>query len=335
MSSETSQWLNQNVLVGFTDQRGNAWHYKASEQGDEPNHYPGAIPVEDVRRRLFFWEAEKVPMFVAGPAQEMMEVPNRIAIIRNDSHEVLGVASGSYEPHQYGEWLVDTLGNILDDDLQIGSAGLLKNGAIAWVQVEQPETMQAAGGVEYRSHLLATTSFNGSIATLYKPTVTVVVCDNTRNAALEEHTPEVRVRHTANSKLRLSDARDALGIVHTMDAAFEAEVQELLSRRVSDHNYELFLKALVPLNDQNSKQAVSRHETIMGDYMRLWREDDRVAPWRGSAFGVVQAVNTYRQHIRPTRGNSNIIERNMMDTLTGVTEQQDKKALELLDLVCV
>ena len=335
MSSETSQWLNENVLVGYTDQRGTAWHYKASDQGSEPNHYPGAIPIEDVRRRLFFWEAEKVPMYVAGPTGNMIAVPNRIAVIRNDSHDVLGVASTSYEPHQYGEWLVDTLGNILDDDLQIGSAGLLKGGAIAWVQVEQPETRRAAGEVDYRSHLLATTSFNGSIATLYKPTVTVVVCDNTRNAALEEHTPEVRVRHTANSMVQLSVARDALGIVLTMDKAFEAEVEELLSRRVSDRNYELFLKALIPLNDMNSKQAVSRNDTITGDYMKLWQDDPRVAPWRGSAFGVVQAVNTYRQHIRPTRGSSNVIERNMMDTLTGVTEQQDKKALELLDLICV
>lgn len=335
MSSETSQWLNQNVLVGFTDKRGTAWHYKAAEQGDEPNHYPGAIPVEDVRRRLFFWEAEKVPMFVAGPADEMLEVPNRVAIIRNDTHEVLGLASSFYAPHQYGEWLVDNLGNILDENLQIGSAGILKHGAIAWVQVEQPETMRAAGEVEYRSHLLATTSFNGSIATLYKPTVTVVVCDNTRNAALNETSPEVRVRHTANSQLKLLEAREALGVVHKMDELFAAEVEELLSRRVSDYNYELFLKALVPLNDQNSKQAVSRHEAIMGDYMRLWREDERVTPWRGSAFGVLQAVNTYRHHLRPTRGNSNLVERNMMDALTGVTEQQDRKALELLDMVCV
>ena len=31
MSKETSNWLNNNVLVGMTDKRGNAWHYKASE----------------------------------------------------------------------------------------------------------------------------------------------------------------------------------------------------------------------------------------------------------------------------------------------------------------
>lgn len=43
------------TLIGFTDRRGHAWHYRAGAQGGEPNHYPGAIPVDDVRRRLFGW----------------------------------------------------------------------------------------------------------------------------------------------------------------------------------------------------------------------------------------------------------------------------------------
>ena len=38
-----------------------------------------------------------------------------------------------------------------------------------------------------RPNLLATTSFDGSIASTFKRTVTNVVCDNTREAALAEH----------------------------------------------------------------------------------------------------------------------------------------------------
>lgn len=34
MSSETSTWLNTSTLIGFTDQRGHAWHYRADDQGD-------------------------------------------------------------------------------------------------------------------------------------------------------------------------------------------------------------------------------------------------------------------------------------------------------------
>ena len=48
MSRETLQHLNTNTLIGNTDHRGTAWHYRAEHQGDEPNHYPGPIPIADV-----------------------------------------------------------------------------------------------------------------------------------------------------------------------------------------------------------------------------------------------------------------------------------------------
>jgi hypothetical protein len=38
MSKETLQHLNTNTLIGFTGQRGHAWHYRAEELGGEPNH---------------------------------------------------------------------------------------------------------------------------------------------------------------------------------------------------------------------------------------------------------------------------------------------------------
>lgn len=37
MSRETLEDLNANTLIGFTDKRGQAWHYREEMQGDEPN----------------------------------------------------------------------------------------------------------------------------------------------------------------------------------------------------------------------------------------------------------------------------------------------------------
>lgn len=329
MSKETTTWLNQNVLIGMTDKRGNAWHYKASEQGAEPNHYTGAIPIEDVRRRLFHWEAVEMPMYVQTPTGAYMEVPNRKAIVRNDTWETLGVPSNRYLPHQYDEWLLKSVANLLDSDLVIGSAGLLKNGAIAWTQIEMPENMKV-GDVEFRPNLLATTSFNGSIATTYKRTVTVVVCDNTREMALRENGQTFSVRHTANSNLRLGDAHQALNIVHQLGDQFSKEIERLLDMKVSDSQYENFVKRYVPVNDDQSKQAVTRADNTRFEFMNLWQNDVRVAPWRGTGFGVTQAVNTHRQHLRPTRGDTMAVERTMMDTLTGKTEIADAKAVSLL-----
>jgi len=329
MSTETSEWLNRNVLIGFTEQRGEAWHYRASEQGDEPNHYEQAVPIDDVRRRLFAWKAVEENMFVMRDDERFL-VPDRKAIVRDDTYEVLGVVSTSYAPHQYEDVLLKQIANIIDDsELAIGSAGLLKGGAIAWVQIEMPENLKVAD-VEFRPHLLATTSFNGSIATTYKRCVTVVVCDNTRAAALREEGQEYRIRHTANSQMRIAEARDALNVVFRLGESFTKEIEQLLAHKVSDPMFTKFVERIVPLRQDASKTATTKAETDRAEFMRLWNGDPRVAPWKGTAFGAVQAVNTYRQHIRPTRGDTIRAERNMMDNLTGQTEVNDAEAFKKL-----
>ena len=58
MSRETLTHLNTQTLIGYTSKRGQAWHYRADYQGAEPNHYEHAIPVADVRRRLFCWSPD-------------------------------------------------------------------------------------------------------------------------------------------------------------------------------------------------------------------------------------------------------------------------------------
>jgi hypothetical protein len=114
MSKETSEWLNRNVLVGMTDQRGEAWHYRKSSQGDEPNHYPGPIPYTDVERRLIDWEAIPRRVAVEKPAtiedsthigEDGMPMKwvvqlDRQAIDTSDTDETLGLFKAGYKPHQ-------------------------------------------------------------------------------------------------------------------------------------------------------------------------------------------------------------------------------------------
>ena len=328
MSKETLEHLNTQVLIGFTDKRGTAWHYKKEEQGTEPNHYAGAIPVADVQRRLFSWQAVAMPMHITSPDGTQHEVPNRQAIVRNDNWQVLGVPSKAYQPHQYDEWLLKQVANLLDDDLSIGSAGLLKGGAVAWVQVEMPENWKVAG-VEFRPHLLATTSFNGEIATLYKRTCTIVVCDNTRATALREHGQEFRVKHTSQSLMRLADARQALSIVQNVGEAFAAEIEKLMSQQMSDKQFDRFLNILAPSDDRESKQSQTRAENTRNTLRQMWQVDIRCAPFRNTVFGAVQTVNTWRQHIKPTRNGRSMIERTMLDTMTGITEVADREVLDM------
>jgi phage/plasmid-like protein (TIGR03299 family) len=335
MSKESSEWLNQNVLIGFTSQRGNAWHYRASSQGAEPNHYEGAIPVDDVLRRLYSWEAQEAPLFVKV-GDVYREQYDRKAIVRSDNGDVLGVFRDSYAIHQYREWLIESVSHLIDDELNIGSAGLLRNGGVSFISIEMPESVKVLDGFTVRPMLLATTSHNGSLSTTYKKVSTRVECDNLLAYSLREDGEEHKTRHSKNSPMRLQSVRDALGFVHTMTEDIMAEVNKYASVKVSDNEWNAIVQRLMPINPDPTvaKQAISRVENKQERLRHLYDNDPRVAPLRGTALGVIQAWNTYNQHF--VGKDETRAERNMFAALTGKVADSDGLAISVLhDLVTV
>lgn len=329
MSQETLKWLNENTLIGFTDKRGNAWHYR--EGAD--NHYAGAIPVEEVERRLFSWHPVKVPTFFQWEGKQIQS--EKYAILRSDTGAELGGFKAGYQPHDFNEWLLNNIGTLLDtskSDLGIGSAGLLKGGAIGWVEVTVPETFRTKeGGVEFRPNFLAASSFNGSLATTYKRTVQATVCDNTLSVALSEAGQQVKIKSTANSLVRIGDAREALQLIYSAQDDFEREVAALLKIKLTDHQFEEFIDVVAPRADQDGRKATASAlkmaENKRDTIWELWQSDERVAPWRGTAFGALQAMNTYAHHAVIPRGQTRA-ERNMSNAVTGKTEAFDADNLQ-------
>jgi len=230
----------------------------------------------DVQERLFHWTAESCRLAVEVPAdpQSMTHqgddgtpetwapVTDRQAICRSDDDTVMGIFGPGYTRHQYREWLLSTVAVLLDDDLAISSAGLLRGGAIAWVEVSMPDTITTPEGVAFRPNLLATTSFDGSIATTYKRTVTDTVCDNTRELALSESGQEVKVKHSRNSGLQLAPARQALAMVHTLAEDFAAQVARLCRVEVTPSQWKAFLDAHIPrVHTTTGLSLTSRSQT--------------------------------------------------------------------------
>jgi len=331
MSQETMQDLNQNTLIGFTEKRGTAWHYRAEDQGDEPNHYPLAVPIEDVRRRLFHWEAvegDVTSTVVTENGVLVVRDPERKTVIRPDTETILGIFKKGYKIHQYDEWLLELVSEILDDDLAIGSAGLLRGGAIAWVSVEVPESITTPEGVVFRPNLLAATAMDGSLSSTYTRCITNVVCDNTMAAGLAEKGQRIKIKHSRYSNLRLGEARDALAIVHTVADDFAKQVADLCAETVTDKQFDQFLNALAPIPGEEGR-GKTMAEAKRATLVNLWNDDERVTPWKNTAYGVVQAVNTATHHEFNVRGDRG--ERNMLRAVTGNVEKLDAGTLAVLD----
>lgn len=334
MSQETSTWLNTMTLIGFTEKRGHAWHYRESEQGAEPNHYPLAIPTGDIKRRLFDWEpvvgtSESAWADADGVTHHSVW-DKRQTIIHPDYGTRLGEFTDGFKIHGYTQWLITNTENLLDvNGLGAGSAGLLKGGAVAWVQAEMPESIETPEGVTGRPFITAATSLDGSLSSTYMTGTQLVVCDNTLSAALSEKTNRIKIKHSRNSIGRLGEVRDALGIIYQTADDFAAEVKELCEIKVTDADWAKFLDAHCGELPADKGRARTNNENHRERLASLYRNDLRVAPWAGTAFGVVQAVNTFEHHVKTVKGAERA-ERNMTKMVTGEFDKLDQSTMAQL-----
>lgn len=340
MSAETLEWLNNMTLIGNADVRGTAWHYQASMQGDRPNHYPGFIPGDDIRERIFNWRA------VEAPVTATLLLPEGVATITDDARKaicrppgafgdddrgaILGTFKSGYQSHDYQESLVDNVQAIMSGGCGYASAGMLKGGAQAFVTIQMPESIRTASGVEFLPNLLACTSHDGTLATTYHRTAVNVVCDNTMSAALRDGNGQTyKVKHSRYSSLKLAEARDALGILHEIADDFSAQVERLTNVQVSEGDWSAFLDAIAPV-PAGEGRAATMAENRRGELSTLWHSDARVLPWKGTAWGVVQCVNTYAHHVATAHGGKNA-ERNILRAMNGKTDALDAGTLAMLE----
>lgn len=333
MSAETLQWLRDNTLIGYRDELGRAWHGEGTDGG--ANHFTGAVPMEQVEL-LFDWRADLVPIYVdSGTEHGHIEVPRRRAVQRHDTGDVFQIVSDRYAVHQYHEWLVDQVSALIDvsaGDLGIGSAGLLKAGGQAWVQVRPPATVDI-GGDEQLPWILATTAHDGSMATQYKGQRQRVVCDNTLAVGLREGSAEFRVRHVRGNDMRLAEARQALEVIFAAQTEFDDQIEQLMNTSFGEGMFAVTVNDLHPVPEQvvvdgkvTNTRAITNVKNTRAELGRMWHDDPRVAPFKGTVWGAMQAHNTWFHwgRTRGTGGDKDLMKaRQIAATIGGETEKYD------------
>lgn len=342
MTQETMQTLNNKVLVGY-GQKGAMWH-RMRELMDEENVYEGPIPVEDIMRRLFNFEVELCKLIVERPDGRRFEQDKFFAQCPDNQDIIYGTHKAGYRGHQYKKWLIEFVQQMLGEDIGISSAACLREGAMAFVSVRLPELMKTKHGVEFFSYLMAITSFDMTCSTQYKTGNVLPICDNTAECMMWSAGNHFRLKHTRNSESEASvkDAMAALKLLEQEQVDFEAQCNKLCEREVTDAQFEKFISELIPLpeiapRDINERDYSTRSATIAVNRRQklneMYRKDGRVSPWQGTAFGVVQLMNTFNQWESKEHKDGRVI-RNAVKSADGSIRRNDINTLKLLDKVC-
>lgn len=343
MSKETMQWLRSNIRIGYIDERGPAW-WAAGDGGylADGSHFSGPVPEDEVRRILDVPFVEGTVSSVYTDLEGNRQVtndPERKTIITPDTGDILGIFKSGYQVHGYQQWTADQIAAILDTshgELGVAAVGLLRKRGVAFLQAKLEGSGMEVGGYAFAPYITAATSVDGSMSSTYATGIQAAVCDNTLSAAIASALTKLKIKHSRNSAGKLGDVRNALGLVYQAADEFADAAAALQAVDVTEADFRAWLDEMAPVPAPNPKSstggatytnAIKKRDA----YTLAWRSDAKVAPWAGTAFGILQLDNTYRTWTQGVRGaDGGRIERNMLNMVTGKTATDDSAALDAL-----
>lgn len=338
MTEETYEWLNENTIMGFGDKHGETWWPRDPAFN---NLYPDAVPFEVAQEFFGRWRPVSVDVFAHDEDGNLFGDSDGAQMIYRHQpgsslhRKRLGIHENGYQIHDRVKWLLENVSTVLNGGLAIASVIEIKSGKVAAVQVEMPETIEHSSGEKIRPFLAAVTSLDGSLRTTYKEGLTRIQCDNTLRMFFTEKTRFAAFKHSKNStnEFTVQGVREALDLMQKASAEDIRAMEELLATSVDPHQWDTFLNLYIPMpEDDGSKKT--RAENKRNEFQELWTNDDRVAPWSGTAWGVLQTVNTYQTHIATVKKVGRV-ERQWENFLTDKTAKTDNTAMEMLTAALV
>ena len=165
-----------------------------------------------------------------------------------------------------------------------------------------------------------------------------VVCMNTLRLAIGTSSRSFTIRHTASAPQAIEEARRTLGLSFEYYDKFEDEVRTLMAQAVTDKQFDDLLDAVWPADELKgvSKRVAKKRDEVKNIVLH----DPAVAPYRGTAWGALNAFNTWEQWVSPVRRTKNTsedegivrMERQAMAVLkdtSGLTEKVQKMLVKV------
>ena len=257
---------------------------------------------EAIRLASLDWSVEPWPLVARRDGIER-EVAGRVANVRADTREVLGIVSPGYKAFQ-NHAAFEFFDAIVQDKLAVyETAGALKGGRHIWMLARLPKTLRAAGDDEIRPYVLLTNSHDGTRALRMIPTTVRVVCANTLTLALGRAaaTEGLTIYHNESLERRVADAREKLGIITRRVDEFEVQVQALARRPMSRDDLTNYFTTLVA-----DRAADTQKRMLAAFVANLDHASNTLPGISGTAWAAYNSVSQWADHQSVVRGQTEL-----------------------------
>jgi len=242
------------------DANGNAMMAYA---GETPWHGLGkAVPADLSPEQMLKaagldWNVEKhATFFTKGDEQFQTD---KYALVRSSDNSVLDVVSADWKPVQNQEAFEFFSDYVHAGDMEMHTAGSLKNGQIVWALAKVKDSFELFGGDRIDSFLMFTNPHKWGQSIDVRFTPIRVVCNNTLTAALNADSKNaVKVNH--RSVFDPEDVKTTLGIASDQLRKYKMQAEFLGKKRYKQDKIKDYFKEIFPVLTQkeNSKKDMSK-----------------------------------------------------------------------------
>ncbi len=257
------------------------------------------------------WTVERQDMQLSNG----VVIPNYKANVRSSDGSVLGVVSDQYQIVQNVDAFAFT-DSLIGGDVPVRyeTAGSLRGGRKIWLLAKLPETEIAGDKTE--PYLCFSNSHDGSGAIRVCMTPIRVVCNNTLNFALNTAQRAWAVRHVGNIDSKLHKARMCLEMANRYMDDLDEYADRMANTTVTDDQLKKILDEMFPVAEDASEREKNSANRSKTEIMTCYFMPD-IAKFKGTAWGVLNAVSDHFTHNAPRRMTANYWENNWDRVMSG------------------
>ena len=212
------------------------------------------------------WTVEKIPAFalVGGKNVDI----GQSALVRNIDNSILDVVSNDWNPVQNEEAFEFFNDFVAAGDMEMHTAGSLKNGSIVWGLAKVKESFELFKGDKIDSYLLFSNFHRYGFSTDVRFTPIRVVCNNTLTLSLNSAVE--RMAKISHRKVFVAeDVKGMLGIAKEKLARYKDMAAFLGSKKAKDEDIIEYFCRVFPVSGsaEVKKKEMSKNAQIAVDIL--------------------------------------------------------------------
>lgn len=217
-------------------------------------------PLEMMQAAGLDWSVTKVPTFAEHNGKRIKT--GQEALIRETDGKILTQVGKGWNPVQNQEAFDFFTEFVSSGDMQMDTAGSLKDGRIVWALADVKDGFTLFGGDEVKGYLLFSNPHMYGKSIDIKFVLTRVVCNNTIAVALNEKgQPSVRVNH--RSQFDPERVKEILGLSHRKLEKFQDAAEFLGSKQVNVVNIQDYFGKVFGESTKEDKKLGRTAEMVM------------------------------------------------------------------------